>query len=157
LPSIGEKGETAVARELKRRGFEVRRLGLAHEYDLAAKKNGREIKIQVKTIHAGDFQSSAIKFLKIDIVDGKQSVKGKQNLPNPRTVWIFVDIIQDKYKFYLLYKKDVQNAIFKRYTKALRETKIPGRRPKNPYSFHCTIKIGDLKKWENKWSILQAQ
>jgi len=152
-PPVGERGEELVAEELRKREFEVRNLGKARYYDLIAKKGNKETWVQVKTVKSGDFQLQAIKFLKIDIIDGKQAVKGKQPPIDQESVWVFVKLAEPN-EFYLLRKGEVQDFVFRRYSFDLE--KIGGERPKNRYSFHHAIAVRDLKEWKDNWKILES-
>jgi Holliday junction resolvase len=150
--NLGDYGEKKVRNILQRKGFEVEIKGKrTHDYDLIAKKDNKKIAIQVKTIQKGSFQLVATKFLKIDIINGKQVLKGKNDI-GINIPWVFMKKTKIGEEFFILRKSDAQNIVFMDYKSTLKKHK--GIRPKNPYSFHCTIDANELTKWKNNWKLI---
>jgi hypothetical protein len=150
--NLGDYGEKKVRNILRKKGFDVEVKGKrTHDYDLVIKKSNKKIAAQVKTIQKGSFQLTATKFLKIDIIDGKQIIKGEQDMGSD-IPWIFMKKTKGRAKYFILLKSDVQDIIFKDYKANLKKHR--GVRPRNPYSFHCTIDANELIKWENNWKLI---
>jgi hypothetical protein len=151
--SLGDTGERIVANELRQRGFRVHHLGpRAHDWDLVAEKDGRKHKIQVKTIGSGSWQCGvATKYIKINLIDEKQWVTGKQPLSDPDGIYIFMNL-EGQRTFYLTTAREVQDLVFSEYKANLR--RHHRRRPKNPYSFHHGTTMAKLVRWKNNWRIL---
>jgi hypothetical protein len=151
--SLGDRGESLVASELQRRGFQVRRLGpRAHDWDLIAEKHGYKRNVQVKTIGSGSWQcGNATKYIKIDLINEIQSVRAKQPLADPDGIYVFVNL-QGARTFYLTTARDIQDLVYSEYRTNLK--KHHGRRPRNPYSFHHASGMDKLSRWKDNWRIL---
>lgn len=149
-------GEYLVSAELCRRGLiSTTFTGNVPKLDiLAIDKKLQTIPIQVKTITGGSWQFNASTFLDIEISSNKiQTVKRKRTLSNPELICIFVKLKeQNRDEFYIFRIKDLQHIIYKNYTEYLSSKN--GKRPKNPESTHCAIKIDDLKDFKDKWGLI---
>lgn len=150
---VGDRGERMVALELKRRGYRTQYLGpRAHDWDLIAEKDNRKLKIQVKTIGSGSWQcGSATKYIKINLKDEIQEVTGKQILSDPRGIFVFVNLEEER-TFYLMSASEVQHLVYIGYKANLRRHN--NRRPRNPYTFHHGVSMWQLRKWKDNWEIL---
>lgn len=150
-------GEYLVAAELCRRGLiSTTFTGNVPVFDLLTiNKRLKTVPVQVKTIRAGFWQfSDARKFLKISIVNGIQTIKGKISLSDPNLIFVFVRLKgfgEDKDEFYICRKKNLQDIIYKGHKKWLSEK--GGKRPRNPASMHCAVSPDDLKDFKNNWSL----
>jgi len=142
-------GEHLVAAELGRRGLIAAPFaGNVPLFDLlAANEKGRAIPIQVKAINGPSWQFNIGQFLRVEVVDGVQHVRGKVNFPMPDLVCIFVLLRQTgNDEFYVLRMRDLQEHFAKTYR--------GGRRPKNPDSMHCAVWPHDLQQHKNKWEVV---
>jgi hypothetical protein len=153
LSPLGDRGERLAASALRHRGFRVRHLGpRAHDWDLIAEKEGRKLKIQVKTIGSGSWQcGSATKYIKINLIDERQEVTGRQVLSDPEGVYIFVSLEGQK-TFYLMRLREVQHLVYIGYKTNLRRHDY--KRPKNRYTFHHAVSMMALNRWKDNWEIL---
>ena len=143
-------GEHLVVAELGRRGFIATPFaGNVPDFDLlAADERGRSIPIQVKAIRGPSWQFIATKFLRVDVVDGVQHVRGVQQLARPRLVCIFL-LLGEKAgddAVYLFSQRDLQQI--------LSETYKGGVRPKNPNSMHCAVWPRHLEPFKDSWHLL---
>lgn len=149
-------GEYLVAAELCRRNLiSTTFTGNVPDFDIVAvTEEQKTIPIQVKAKGlTGDWQFDAKKFLDISISKGIQTVKGKSRLVNPDLIFVFVHLIEQKRDaFYICRIKDVQEIIYKKYSRYLEEHK--GRKSKNPDSTHCTIKMKDLESYKDNWTMI---
>ncbi|MCX6817293.1 MAG: hypothetical protein NTU57_00360 [Candidatus Aenigmarchaeota archaeon] len=154
MKNVGDYGEKMVRDILRRKGFNAKIKGKrTHGYDLAVKKNDKKTEVQVKTIQKGKlFQLTVTNFLKIDIIDGKQKVKGKNDI-GLDIPWVFVKKIKNGNEFFILSKSNVQDIVLRSYRAMLIKNK--GFRPQNHYSFHCTIDADKLTKWKNNWKLIK--
>ena len=144
-------GEHLVTAELGRRGYLATPFaGNIPMFDLlAADPSGRAILIQVKAINGPSWQFSANKFLRIELVDNEQIVKGALSLSNPELLCIFVLIKgAGKDEFYIFHLRDLQKHFIRSYK--------GGRRPKNPKSMHCAIWPKDLEPFRDNWSLVES-
>jgi len=151
--SLGNMGERIVADELRKRGFGIHRLGpRVRDWDLIAEKDGHKHKVQVKTIGSGSWQcGDATKYVKINLVDEKQWVTGKQPLSDPDGIYVFVNL-EGHRTFYLTTAHEVQALVYSEYKANLR--RHHHRRPRNPYSFHHASKMEKFFGWKDNWAIL---
>jgi len=111
-------GEHLVAAELGRRGLIAAPFaGNVPLFDLlAADENGRSIPIQVKAINGPSWQFSIGHFLRVEVADSVQNVRGKLDLPLPDLVCIFVVLRQTANdEFYIFRMRDLQNHFAKTY------------------------------------------
>jgi hypothetical protein len=155
-----QTGEHLVAAELGRLGY------VAAPYAsnvplfdiLAADAGGYSIPIQVKTIKKPSWQLDAEGFLEIEIVDGKQTIKGKTPLPNPKLLCVFVLLRDNEARaadeFYVIQLEHLQDIVERDYSAMLK--RCGGRRPKNPDSTHCTVTPEQLREFRNKWDLLES-
>lgn len=127
-------GEYLVSAELCRREFVATTFtGNIPEFDILAVNGSNEtIPLRVKTIKQSTWQLNAGNYLDIEIQDDtdlKQIIKGIKQL-TPNIIYVFVKLIgRGKDDFYIIKIKDLQDIIFKGYSKYLDKHK--GRRPKN--------------------------
>ncbi len=142
-------GEHLVAAELGRRGLIAAPFaGNVPLFDLlAADERGRSIPVQVKAINGPSWQFNVTQFLRVDVVEGIQKVRGRVSLARPELICIFVFLREaGKDEFYIFRLSDLQEFFAKVYT--------GGRRPKNPNSMHCKISPHDLQQHRDKWSVI---
>lgn len=148
-------GEYLVCAELCKRGFYATTFsGNIPYFDVVATNDKNETKfIQVKTIRHGDWQLNAKSFLDISFPSvNKQKVNGKKIIPIADLICIFVKLDEKgKDEFYIFKWKNLQNRIFKGYSKYLE--KIGGKRRKNPKSTHTKVSLKDLKKYRDNWKL----
>ena len=105
-------GEHLVAAELGRRGLVAAPFaGNVPLFDLlAADEHGYSIRIQVKAINGPSWQFSITQFLKVEVLDGVQHVRGRVDLPNPDLVCIFVLLAKTGGDtFYIFRPRDLQD------------------------------------------------
>lgn len=143
-------GEHLVAAKLGRLGFAAAPYaGNVPLFDLlAADARGYAIPIQVKAMNGISWQLKADAFLRIELVDGVQHVRGKKVLVNPDLVCVFVLLRADEQdEFYVFRLRELQDIVRSRYP--------GGRRPKNPESMHCSIYPEHLHAYKDKWSIVE--
>ncbi len=148
-------GEYLVSAELCRRGLiSTTFTGNVPDFDiLAVDEKHKTIPIQVKTIQGASWQLNAEKFIKIDIVDGVQTVTGKTKPAYPNLIYVMVRLRgQGKDEFYIMKFRDLQNIIFKHYKKNLEAH--GGRRPKNPDSTHTAIWPESLERFRDNWQLI---
>ena len=143
---IGRAGEHFVAAELNRRGaYAVTFAGNMPKIDILASDHDqtRTVTIQVKTRHAGSWQSSTD--------EGKRR---KRNTGETH-FWVFVDLINDDGPptYYVVPEWWIKNDIYKNHQAYLK--KHGGKRKINPDSKHHTIMLKRIKEWENRWDILK--
>ena len=155
-----QTGEHLVVAELGRLGYAAAPYaGNVPLFDiLAADARGYSVPIKVKTIKQPSWQLDAKDFLEIEIVGGKQTVRGKKQLSNPKLLCVFV-LLRDNQtrlgdEFYVIQLQDLQDLVAHDYCAYL--TRHEGRRPKKPDSTHCTVKPEQLQNFRNKWGLLQS-
>lgn len=144
-------GEHLVAAKLGRLGYiAAPYAGNVPLFDiLAADGAGFTIPIQVKAIWGGSWQYHAGHFLKIEIVDGFQHVRGKLALVNPSLVCIYVLLSKEEGKdeFFIFTLSDLQEYTFEHYKSR--------RRPRNPNSMHCAVLPKDLECYRSNWTVIE--
>jgi hypothetical protein len=155
-----QTGEHLVVAELGRLGYAAAPYaGNVPLFDvLAADARGYSVPIQVKTIKQPSWQLNAEQFLAIEIVDGRQTIKRKKPLPNPKILCVFVLLRDNEAReadeFYVIHLQDLQDLIARDYTEML--IRHGGRRPKKPDSTHCTVRPEQLRKFRDRWDLLQT-
>ncbi|MGA2903711.1 MAG: hypothetical protein ABSD98_07760 [Candidatus Korobacteraceae bacterium] len=150
-------GEHLVAAELGRLGYIATPFaGNVPMFDLlVADKYGRSMPVQVKAINGlvpgAAWQFNLDKFLKIEILRGRQYVRGRVRLVNPHLVCVFVLLSgRGKDRFFVF----PISALQRHFTIVLGKS---FRRPKNPEAKHCAIAPVDLERhrYEDNWGIIQ--
>jgi hypothetical protein len=139
-------GEHLVVAEPGRRGLIAAPFaGNVPLFDLiAADVCGRSIPVQVKAINGPSWQFNVEKFLRVEVVDGLQHVRGKVKLTMPNLICIFVLLRKTgNEEFYILRMSDLQEHFARTY--------VGGRRPRNPNSMHCAIWPRDLQQYKDQW------
>jgi hypothetical protein len=144
-------GEHLVAAELGRRGYVATPFsGNVPMFDiLAADIRGYAIPIQVKTISGASWQFKIDTFLNIEMVENKQVVKGKNILPNPDLVCIFVALKNKERvsnEFYIFRLKDLQDHFASNYKGGVRLI--------SPLSMHCALWPPKLEQFRDNWELL---
>lgn len=103
----------------------------------------------------GTWQLNAGNYLDMEIqddTDPKQIIKGIKQLTQ-NIIYVFVKLIgRGKDDFYIIKIKDLQDIIFKGYSKYLDKHK--GRRPKNPKSLHTDISEAQILEYKDRWDLL---
>jgi len=139
-------GEHLVVAELGRRGLIAAPFaGNVPLFDLlAADESGRSIPVQVKAINGPSWQFHIGQFLRVEVVDGVQHVRGKVDLTIPDLICIFVLLRKTgSDEFYILRMRDLQEHFAKTY--------LGGRRPRNPNAMHCAVWPSDLQQYKDQW------
>jgi hypothetical protein len=144
-------GEHLVVAELGRRGYVAAPFaGNVPMFDLlAADVEGFAFPVQVKAIRGPSWQLGVDTFLRIEIVDGEQLVRGAVPLANPDLLCVFV-VIKDggNDEFYVFQLQDLQDHFARTYK--------GGRRPRNPQSMHCAIGPKELAKFRDNWGLVES-
>ena len=142
-------GEYLAAAELGRRGWIATTFtGSLPGFDIVAvNPDGRTLEVQVKAIRSGSWQLNAGQFLKIDVQNGTQVVRGLQPLKSNGRICIFIVVKeQGQDDFYVFDWKDLQTI--------LREDYKDRSRPKNPESLHHALYPGRIADFKNNWAII---
>jgi len=142
-------GEHLVVAELGRRGLIAAPFaGNVPLFDLlAADESGGSIAVQVKAINGPSWQFKIGQFLRVEVIEGVQHVRGKVKLSNPDLVCIFVLLSKTgSDEFYIFRLRDLQEYFAKHYRTR--------RRPRNPNSMHCAIWPVDLQQHRDKWEVV---
>ena len=180
----GVVGEVLVFRKLKEKlkGFEWEHLGNRNkkDYDIIGTRqhDKSEIKVQVKTVKAGEWSLNMKKFLRFNqskLQENIQEVTGI-NKELSKNVDFFIFVYLDNFKeekitvekqkmiitfgdytpeFYVIKTTDLQHLLGKRYSKWLKGLKDPGRRPRNPKSFHSCSSRENLGDGIDNWDIIK--
>jgi hypothetical protein len=144
-------GEHLVTAKLGRMGYIAAPFaGNVPTFDLvAADEGGFTVPIQVKAINGPSWQYKADAFLKIEIIDEFQHVRGMKQLLNPSLVCIYVLLAAEEHEdeFFIFTLKDLQEHTFAVYKSR--------KRPKNPSSTHCAVWPKDLASFHNNWGLLK--
>jgi hypothetical protein len=148
-------GEYLAAAELGRRGWIATTFtGSLPGFDiLAVNPDGRILEVQVKAIRSATWQLNAGQFLKIDIENGVQFVKGPKQIKTAGRVCIFVKLKQAEDEngrdtFYVFRWEDLQQILLEDYKS--------GPRPKNPDTLHHALYPKRLTPYLNNWKALDA-
>jgi hypothetical protein len=152
---IGDRGEALVKGKLEKLGFKVTRRGpRARNYDMTAECDGRTINVQVKSFRwKNPTLDPVTKFIKIDIIDECQKVRGLRPLIDPNAIWVWVYFAPDEtISFYLMTEAEVQEIIHRVYGAFLEQ--INFRRKRNPYSLHTCIPQAELEQRKDNWTVL---
>lgn len=150
-PSNQEKARFAreqVIRELRRRGAanvaEVQH-GNRFEIVAGAAASDRQVRLRVKSKRSGDWQTST-----------KDGDPGRAE-PDERNFWILVDMGAATpgrdLDFFVVPDLWMRHYIHEELQKHLRMH--GGRRPVNPHSTHCAIKLGHVWEWRDRWDLLR--
>ena len=149
-------GEYLVSAELCRRGYiSTTFTGNVPDFDiLAINDKHKTIPIQVKAIQAASWQFDATRFIDIEIKNNVQKVIGKRKVSYPNLVYILVRLVgQGRDEFYIMHFRDLQNWIFRTYSKYLKVRK--GKRPKNPSSTHTAILPHEIERFKENWKLIE--
>ena len=138
-------GEHLVVAKLGRLGYRATPFaGSVPGFDvLATDDKGRSIPIQVKTIKTGDWSFDAGSFLDIEVDEnGWQHVNGKKTQPAMQNLIYVLVLLRDDEddKYFVLRFNTLQEYFFRTYK--------GGRRPRNPKSFHCRIRLRNFEESE---------
>jgi len=147
-------GEHLACAELGRNKFiSTPFAGNVPEFDILAAKQGKIIQVQVKSSRGISWPLSVQDFLDIEFKDDAQIIKGEKSIPNPSLIYVFV-IVKDtgQDEFFICQVKDVQRIINKVYVPWL--SRHQGRRPKNPKSTRCDVKLEELERYRDNWPLL---
>ncbi len=152
----GQTGEYLVAAELSRRGLIATTFtGNVPHYDIiASNEEGKHVSVQVKASRGSSWQSDIRKFCSIDF-KGKCQIVGKpQRCPVRSLVVVFVSLgAGEDDRYYILTWRTLRNLIIKHHKDYL--AKHGGMRAEKWDSFHVAISEKDLKKYEDKWDIIE--
>ena len=159
----GQIGEYLVCAELGKRGYIATSFtGNVPEFDLiVADDKLKTIPIQVKTSRSANWPTRADLWINIGIDDNekKQIDNGNSIISNPDLIYICValaDIEKDeKDRFFILKKKDIQNICSKNYRSWMNSKEW--KRPKNYKSLDNRYYIKDLLEYENNWQLIENE
>ncbi len=149
-------GEYLVACELARRNLLVATFsGNVPDYDLiATDSHGNSCPIQVKTIRKGTWQFSIKNFIDVSM-DGDIQNLGRikpMNIPELICVFVIASRSYGKDQFFVLKWGEARKIIIKEYKHWL--DSHGGKRPRNPYSFHCSLTPDRIMKYKNNWNLI---
>ena len=154
----GQIGENLVVAELGRRGIIATAFaGNVPEIDILAYKDKRSIPIQVKALKDGSLRTRADYYLNIHF-DGKtQTVLGKREDINRDLTFIIVKVGErlGEDVFYICDQGIIQDHVFEEHSSFLK--KHGGIRPKNPFSFDCSVHLKNLGEFVNKWELVESK
>ncbi len=142
-------GEYLAAAELGRRGWIATTFtgSLPGFNILAVNPDGRTIEVQVKAIRSSSWQLNAGQYLKVEIQNGTQVVRGVQPVKTNGRMCIFIVVKeQGQDEFYVFSWKDLQ--------KILREDYKDGPRPKNPETLHFALYPKRIAHFKNNWAAI---
>ena len=142
-------GEYLAAAELGRRGWIATTFtGSLPGFDiLAVNPDGRTLEVQVKAIRSSSWQLNAGQFLKVEVQNGTQVVRGVQPVKTNGRMCIFIVVKeQGQDEFYVFNWKDLQ--------KILREDYKDGPRPKNPETLHFALYPKRIAHFKNNWTAI---
>lgn len=145
-------GEHLVVAELGRRGYVAAPFaGNVPTFDLlAADVDGFAFPVQVKTIRKGSWQFQLDTFLRMEIVDGTQFVRGAVPPANPDLLCVFVVVKDGGHdEFYICRYQELQDYFVARTPKAR-------VRPRNPKSMHCAIGPNELERFRDNWGLVES-
>jgi hypothetical protein len=149
-------GEHLVAAELCRRGLLATPFsGNLPGFDvLALDEGGGPHCVQVKAVRApGRWQFNALKFMDIELADGRQRVRKRLRLEDPGMPWVFVHLAEHGDDvFFILTHRHVQDLLFKKYSGYMK--RCSGRRPKKPTSTHMGLTAEDLVDYRDRWDLV---
>jgi hypothetical protein len=155
IKTTQQAGEYLVCAELCRRGFITSTYtGNVPDFDVVSVNDNKKTKlIQVKTINKGNWRLDADDFLKIVInEDETQAINGLKQLKDEKIPYVFVYLKESgKDEFYMIEPKELQMILHEKYVNKLKEH---ARRPKNPESTQAAVNREDLKKYQDRWDIL---
>lgn len=144
-------GEYLAAAELGRHGWVATTFtGSLPGFDiLAVNADGCTLEVQVKAIRSASWQLNAGQFLKIEIEDGTQKIRGLLPLRSTGRICIFI-IVKDQGQdeFYVFHWKDLQKILLEEYKE--------GPRPKNPDTLHHALYPKHIAHFKNNWDALVA-
>jgi hypothetical protein len=158
-------GEYLVCAELGRRGLIATPFaGNVPAFDIVVADDlCRSIPIQVKASRFPTWPGNAQDWMKIAFnpKTQKQTVLGKKAIQHPDLICVFVVIApsdsQEKDRFFLLTKAQLQGILTKGYSGMLANCKIPGRRPRKPESYDCRPWLDALLHYENNWQLVSER
>ena len=151
-------GEYLVAAELCRRGFIAATFtGNVPHYDIIASDAcGHHAAIQVKTSRGNSWHFKVSEFVTI-MRQGKRQIVGLAlRPPYPRLLYVFVRLADDGGdQFFLLTWNHLQRMIVDDYKRYL--ARHGGVRLHNPESMHTVVRLKDLKRHHNKWTLIERR
>jgi hypothetical protein len=160
----GAIGEFLVSAELCRLGLLATPFaGNVPHYDIIASgQSGGHLAVQVKAINGQTWQFGDIrKFVDVELCNekGEQSKDGKLQIVGRRKTEPFPGLIcvlvilkleaTEQDRFFVLEWKELQGILVRGYREYL--SKHGGRRPKEPSSFHASLAIKKVERFENQW------
>ncbi len=141
-------GEYLATAELGRRGWIATTFtGSLPGFDiLAVNQDGQTLEVQVKAIRSNSWQLNAGQFLKVEIENGIQVVRGLQPLKSKGRLCIFIAIKgQGQDEFYVFPWAELQNI--------LREDYKDGPRPRNPETLHYALYPKRIAHFKDNWEV----
>jgi hypothetical protein len=154
----GQIGENLVVAELGRRGIIATAFaGNVPEIDILAFRDKKSIPIQVKALKEGSLRTKADYYLNIEL-DGKtQTILGKNGDINRDLIFIIVKLADHLGEdvFYICDQGIIQDHVFEEHSSFLK--KHGGIRPKNPFSFDCSVHLKNLGEFVDKWELVESK
>ena len=154
---VGQAGEYLVAAELSRRGLIATTFtGNVPHYDIiASDEKGRHVSVQVKTTRSGSWQFGDMSIFCDITFDGKRQIVGRaKKCPVRGLVCVFVRLKNyGEDRFYVCPWLKLRDILIRGHKKYLARYK--GIRPKKWDSLHGAIGENKLKKFENRWDIIE--
>lgn len=142
----GQIGEYLVCAELARRGYLATPFaGNVPTFDvLATDGNFNTLPIQVKASRGKGWQTNALEWMNIefDPASLKLNYKGPKLLSDSHLIYVCTSIANDKDRFFILNKGQLQSVIIGRFIPWLESH--AWQRPKKPDSFHCDYDLKSL-------------
>jgi hypothetical protein len=157
----GAIGEFRVAAELCRQGLLATPFsGNVPNYDIVASgQRGGHVVVQVKAINGGHWQFGDVRlFIEVALRNtprGVRQVLGHLvREPYPRLVCVLVLLNRNTGdRFFVLRWTELRRIIAEHYRRHL--AKHHGIRPKAPRSFHVSLSVDQIDKYEGKWDTVQ--
>ena len=116
-----------------------------HHDIIASGQSGGHLAVQVKATNTSTWQFDISKFAEVQLLDGRRQVIGQRRpAPYPNLMCVLVQLKgtgQDR--FFVLEWKELQGILWEKHKEYL--LRHGGIRPKSPASFHCALKLEDVK------------
>ena len=155
---VGQTGEYLVAAELSRRGLIATTFtGNVPHYDIiASNERGKHVSVQVKASRGRTWQFGKItRFCEISFKGKCQIVGRSKRCPVQRLVVVFVSINSNGAdRFYILTWRKLRGILVRKHKAYL--ARHNGRRPKRWDSLHCMISQKTLKRYRDRWDIIET-
>ena len=149
-------GEFLVAAELCRRNLVATPFsGNVPHYDIIASGDkGGHLAVQVKTINGPNWQFDVSRFVEVAL-DGERQTLGKarpEPYPGLRLVLVVLGKEGGRDRFFVLTWSELRDVVVAGYRDYL--AKHGGVRPRAPKSFHVSLSVAEVVRFENQWQTL---